>query len=688
MKYCLYGVFIVSVGSYAGNLFAQTHQGREEHRFEVSDITFVGNEAKGNGELLNVIATKETPSGFWTFIYKHISERIGKEPQYYDPVVFGDDVRRLKEFYQDRGYFHTIIDTSIRFDLATRTVSLKFIITEGSLSLVDSVEYRGLSDLPSDILAEILKESRIERGKGYNAERVVEEGSRILNILYNTGYPNARLDSVKVIRKLSDNNVIVNLLFHHGKRYYFGKPEVRIEGAEELNLARIIILRQLDFEEGEAYSVKKKYESELNLNRLGIFDFARIDTYFPPESDSSDHAPVFIVLKPRDKHEIAPEMVVNNQNNAFNVGLGIGYSNRNTFGGAQTITTKATGLAQSVSFTDSIKGIRRGSAELLAQLVQPYFFTNKLSLNWSISFNFDKQVEYSQNILKNTVGLSNKFPAHTFINYGFLDWTLERVDTRFSFDTTRITDSTLLSILQNLKEPQFNSIMSVTLQSDKTNDIFSPTSGSFFSTTLEEAGLLPSLLIRNRAKYPYAQFYKATLVGKWYTPLSEDTMTVFATKVKAGIAQQYGTETDLYPIPLNRRFFAGGSGSIRGWRTRELGVVAEPGLGGNALFEGNAELRIHLLAGGNEFLSKVWAVVFCDVGNIWDNWDSFRFDQIAIAAGLGLRYNLFFGPIRIDFGVRVYEPQYPEVGVWIFDRRFVKETLAQGVLHLGIGQAF
>jgi len=88
-------------------------------------------------------------------------------------------------------------------------VSLKFIITEGSLSLVDSVEYRGLSDLPSDILAEILKESRIERGKGYNAERVVEEGSRILNILYNTGYPNARLDSVKVIRKLSDNNVIV-----------------------------------------------------------------------------------------------------------------------------------------------------------------------------------------------------------------------------------------------------------------------------------------------------------------------------------------------------------------------------------------------------------------------------------------------------------------------------------------------
>jgi outer membrane protein insertion porin family len=693
MKRCIYGLLTLGPVVCAGTLCAQTNHGRTNDVFEVDDISFMGNEAIGSTELLSVIATKETPAGFWTFVYKHISERIGEAPEYFDPAILGDDVRRLKEYYREHGYFRATIDTSVRLNLSKKTVSLTFVISEGGLSSVDSVEYRGLSDLPADILADIFKESRIERGRGYAAQRVAEEGARILNILYNTGYPHARFDSVKVTRRLSNDNLYVSLLFDHGKRYYFGKPEVRIEGAEELNLARIIILRQLDFEEGEAYSVAKKYESERNLNRLGIFDFARIDVKFPSEPYSSDHAPVAVVLKPREKHEVAPEIVINNQNNAFNVGLGTSYSNRNTFGGAQTFTAKVTGLAQSISFVDSIKGIRRGTAELLAQLVQPYFFTNKLSLNWGISLNLDKQVEYFQTVLKNDLGVSLKFPAYTFINYGFFDWTLERVDTRFSsgFDPTLVTDSALSEILQRLKEPQFNSVLSVTLQGDNTNDIFSPTKGSFFSMTLEEAGLFPSLVIRDRAKYPYSQFCKVTVMGKWYAPLSVDTVTIFAAKMKVGVAQQYGSERDLYPIPLNRRFFAGGSGSVRGWRTRELGAVDQPSLGGNALFEGNAELRIHFLPGGGQFLipwDKVWAVIFWDVGNVWDSWDSFRPNQISMAAGLGLRYNLFFGPIRIDFGIRVYDPQLSGGGVWVFDRRFVSEALAEGVLHFGIGQAF
>jgi outer membrane protein assembly complex protein YaeT len=675
----------------SGSLLAQDIPTLESGRYEVVNISFVGNEAKSEKELLDVISTKETPAGLWTFIYQNVSERIGREPQYYDPALFSGDLVRLRQFYRDNGFFGATVDTTIDFDVGKLSVSLSFIISEGALSLVDSVRYEGLRDLPPEISTEISEDPRLERGKPYNSLKAAEEQARILSALQNNGYPNAHYDSARIDRKLSDNNVIVSFSFVHGRRYFFGKPEIKIEGGEEFPIARIVVLRQLDFEEGEPYSIRKKFESERNLNRLGIFDFAWIDTPFPAEPDSSDHVPTIVVLRPREKHEIAPEIVVNNQNNAFNVGLGIGYTNRNTFGGAQTFTTKVTGLAQSISLSDSVKGIRRGTAELSAQLVQPYFFTNKLSLDWVVSLNIDKQVEYFQTILKNNIGVINKFPTNTFLNYGFVDLTLERVDTRLNLDTTRITDSTLLAGIRNLRERQFNSILSATLQGDKTNDIFSPTSGSFFSVTLEEAGLLPSLLIADRAKYPYSLFVKGTLVGKWYAPMSRDTITIFASKMKVGVAQPYGAETDRYPIPLNRRFFAGGSGSVRGWRTRELGVVTEPSLGGNALLEGNAELRVHLFPGDRENVinwDKVWGVIFLDFGNIWEKWEAFRVNQIAVAAGFGLRYNLFFGPIRVDFGFRVYESQNSGVGTWIFERRFLKETLAQGVLHFGIGQAF
>jgi len=76
------------------------------------------------------------------------------------------------------------------------------------------------------------------------------------------------------------------------------------------------------------------------------------------------------------------------------------------------------------------------------------------------------------------------------------------------------------------------------------------------------------------------------------------------------------------------------------------------------------------------------------VGNLWPEIHNFRFQEIAINAGLGLRYDTFFGPFRIDWGFRIYNPMEPQGQRWITQRKLFPQTFKEGVFHFGIGHAF
>jgi outer membrane protein assembly factor BamA len=65
-----------------------------------------------------------------------------------------------------------------------------------------------------------------------------------------------------------------------------------------------------------------------------------------------------------------------------------------------------------------------------------------------------------------------------------------------------------------------------------------------------------------------------------------------------------------------------------------------------------------------------------------------RVTELGIATGFGLRYNTIAGPIRIDFGMKVYDPDAPEIRQWITQKRFFPETFAFGIIHLGVGHTF
>ncbi len=668
----------------AGLLFAVSIASAQES-YMVHLISFSGNNSFPESDLRNIMLTKESPASFYRFIYRIFS--IGRAPQYFDPIVFKTDVQRIKEFYKHNGFFLTSVDTSVKYNMAANEVEIGIQIAEGPGFYVSSVLYHGITDSSKNFLESMIEKPILGNRIRYSVDKLNGEVTRVLGILQNDGYPYARRDSTPVvsvdgpIRSDSDSgHVIVDLYFSNGKKYYWGDISIQPLDSDKVSSENRIVSRELLFKHGQAFSLSKKTESEKEIDALNLFVPAKIA--LPSTPPVSDTLPGTLSIKYRPAHEVTLGPLVSDENNAFNFGGELGYLHRNFLGDARLLTFTTSLQLQSIgllTFGSKALGdtVTVGRIDASAQLTQPYFFSNSTGLTEIVSFLVDKQKPYVQLVLRNKIRVIESLAQFTT---GYLDWDIERA---------KVDSLQAIPLPQGLETPQFNSILSFTLQRDQTDDIYNPTKGFFNLMTVEEGGVLPYLIhsVFPRSSFPYARYWKFALLGKWFFSTNDDATNVLAFKTKVGYAQEYGTfaQDSVGPIPLSYRFFAGGSGSVRGWRTRELGDLPQPEYGGNTLLELNLEDRIQVIG-------DFGIVVFVDAGNLWNSYRDVTAASIAGAIGFGLRYNTFFGPLRVDFGNRLYDPTAPSGQQFIFqlfgtaqDRT---KLLSQLVLQFGIQQAF
>jgi outer membrane protein assembly factor BamA len=231
-------------------------------------------------------------------------------------------------------------------------------------------------------------------------------------------------------------------------------------------------------------------------------------------------------------------------------------------------------------------------------------------------------------------------------------------------------------------------LLSTTFVHDNTNDIFSPSKGFFHSITVGNGGLLPKLIIGLfEPDVYYSQYVKLFTSNNFYFNFSKKRgNTVLASKFLVGDIIEYGSGNRVIPLPSFYKFFSGGGSSVRGWGARTNGVLANTNDGGNFLLEGSFELRQKLFPGADNFRKNISGALFYDYGNVWATDEDFRIDQIAMAVGFGVRYNTFIGPIRVDFGFKLYDPS-TGVNKWLFND-FANIFTERFVVHFGIGEAF
>lgn len=136
-------------------------------------------------------------------------------------------------------------------------------------------------------------------------------------------------------------------------------------------------------------------------------------------------------------------------------------------------------------------------------------------------------------------------------------------------------------------------------------------------------------------------YLKVQTQGSMYVPFGAKARTVVAARLKLG-SMLGGTVEE---VPASRRFYAGGGGSVRGYAYQAIGprYGDNTPVGGTSLFETSLELR--------QKIGERWGVVaFVDAGAVGAG-DFPTGDQFSAGVGVGVRYDLGFGPIRADIAI-------------------------------------
>lgn len=197
----------------------------------------------------------------------------------------------------------------------------------------------------------------------------------------------------------------------------------------------------------------------------------------------------------------------------------------------------------------------------------------------------------------------------------------------------------------------------------------------WWQTTVSESGNLLSLgymvsgnkwgeKSKQMFNNPYAQFFKieTELVKTWR--LAEHSTLVG--HVDIGAVWSYGNSED---APYSEQFYVGGANSIRAFTVRSIGPGSyhDPASAesyyldqtGDMKFLANLEYRPRLF--GN-----LYGAVFLDAGNVWKMHDDYRtggkfqvknaLKEMALGTGVGVRYDMDFIVIRLDWGVGLHLP--------------------------------
>ncbi len=477
----------------------------------------------------------------------------------------------------------------------------------------------------------------------------------------------------------------------------------------------------------EAYSRKKTFDTQRQLANLNNFKFVNVNY-----DTSGGKFITNIFTSPLDRYQWSNEIGMSVTQGFPGPFYSVNFLKRNVFKGLENFEMNGRiGYEGVASATSNLSVYRSIEAGLNASITFPQFL---LPLS-----------DYRRNRLGRVNPRTRVLAGYTYTNRPEYKRSATSANLTYSWDNQRIRryDFTIVNlsvinsstdaVFQNFLQQQYNDYGNTLIYSFNSSFvssmIFSMTwnfnnygspgiSSAFFRWALESGGTLQNLIDykavdrqgwqRFRYLRASADFRKVHVINK---------NTTFAYRLNAGVAYAYGDTTNA--LPYEKYFFAGGSNSIRAWRPRRLGQgsfrpdisenITQDGLynyqfekPGDILLEASVELR-------KKLFGFVEGAIFVDAGNVWtfkplnsgagepDNGNSqFKgsefYKEIAVGTGFGLRFNFSFLILRIDAGIKAYDPARPEGERFVLDKpRFFKPFTAHNepvIYNIGIGYSF
>jgi len=114
-------------------------------------------------------------------------------------------------------------------------------------------------------------------------------------------------------------------------------------------------------------------------------------------------------------------------------------------------------------------------------------------------------------------------------------------------------------------------------------------------------------------------------------------------------------------IPISELFYSGGPNELRGFEYQKVGPVDSDGTS----IGGKIKIVSTILEIRQNIFSSVDFITFCDVGNVWENYEVLSFSDIKTNLGLGLRIDTPIFLLRLDYGKNVTPKDRSDSGVFL-----------------------
>lgn len=542
-------------------------------------------------------------------------------------------------------------------------------------------------------------------------------------------------------REVEDSSRI--LKYHIGNLYYY--PETKItdvpdslitdksffEKKSESTFMRykkgLFSFRPLKedtyFKKGDVYNEEKYFKTANALGQLSAWQ--NID--IRPEIRNRDTLDMYFFMTPAVKQSFTVDLEASRNiadigvTNLLGITTNLSYNNRNVWKNAiQSIATFRTGVELNILSSSNEADqllqtflINIGHTYIFPGIIQPFKrwkgldkIDNRRTL-WSVNGGYvDRRNFYRVRNLTTSFGYEWKKGNNSFL-YKPINVELYSIDKLDSLDQLIIKNPFL--------KASFNegSIVSQSLSFVRTtNGSKNPNKNKFYRLAVEEAGglfgFIPGL---------QGNIYRYLKVETEYKQSIKFAKSELAYRAFAGIGYNYGGDTIIGPtLPFYKQFSAGGPNSMRAWRLRQLGLgssnQSETDTASNAFrdrfgdmqLEFNVEYRFQLATIGS---FKIGSALYADIGNVWNikraastdsdtrfSLNSFTRDM-AIGIGTGLRFDMSYFLIRLDFAYKLKDPLRAANNGWMSIRDFTwNDIRPNGIkvpnfaLQLGIGLPF
>ncbi len=685
--------------------------------------------------------------------FSKLMRKIGEPPVVFDPTQTEGGRRAMVIAMNNAGYLHAEADTLTSTRRHKRRVT--YVLHPGPRYYISEWKQTFDDEEMEQAFKEDAKASLIRPGMPLDINKLSDERARIIHALRNKGYyflnndfisydidtlrgslaaevtlrfcRPAGIDSSRVYRRqrfgevriveepLLDEKLLDDTVEYHGLRIVTGPHS---------HMNKRVYVTHVAPRRDSIYNERQVQATYSNLNALPAVSFTSLR--IQPAKESPDELLCEITPGRSKPHGFEMEIEGTNTSGDLGAAMALSYTNRNLFHASEQFTLKFRGAYEAITGLEGYANQNYTEWSVESNLRFPTLLVPFVSFNdkrfikgtseAQVMYDMQDRPEFHRRVLTGAwtyrwTHLAQPRIQHRAdlisVNYVYMPW----ISDTFRKEYLEGDDpyySVVRASYENLFIMKSGYYFTYNSQRDASSQPMGlyQTNGFQLKAGVEIAGNVLyglSKLFKSKKNASTGNYELFGIAYSQYVKFDFDYAHSFllgegnslAWHVAFGYGIPYGNSNIL---PYEKRYFAGGANSVRGWGVRELGPGSYKGKDGKIDFiNQTGNLKLDLSVEWRTYLFwKLHGAFFIDAGNVWNTrdyadlkgarfrWNSFIKD-LAVAYGLGVRMNFDYFILRLDAGFKAINPAATGRLHYPFTRPSLKRDMA---IHFAVGLPF